>query len=82
MTTCKYCNVKNSGIFDYSCFGCRERALLSEPCKVLRKQMADNMWRNGEVPDWKVEPNCGCKNSCKRRQLAKKQIKDKQNAYY
>lgn len=28
--------------------------------------MAQNLARKFEVHDWKVEPNCGCTNKCKR----------------
>lgn len=73
--TCRWCEANNSSLFDYSCLGCRQRALLSEPCKVLRQYMAENMWRYGVIPDWKVEPHCGCKSYCKRRQLTKKELR-------
>jgi hypothetical protein len=75
MTDCKYCNNNCAGTFDYSCFKCRERSLMMEPCKVLRDYMAQSMWRYGVVPDWKREPHCGCKSSCKRRQLTKKELR-------
>jgi hypothetical protein len=71
---CKHCARENCPIFNYKCFGCRERALLYEPCKVLREQMALNMWRYGDVPIWKREPNCGCKYICKRKDLTKKEL--------
>lgn len=71
-TNCKWCEAGHSHIYDYSCFKCRERALLDEPCKVLRKYMAENMWRYGEVPDWKREPHCNCNRNCKRQQLTRK----------
>lgn len=73
--TCRWCEANYNGTFDYSCLTCRERALMMEPCKVLRKYMADNMWRYGEVPDYRKEPHCGCKNQCKRRQLVKQREK-------
>lgn len=62
---------KHWGIYQMTCFGCRERLLLDEPCKTMRQGMAKSMQRWGEVPEWKVEPNCGCKNACKRRQYQK-----------
>ena len=67
---CEYCKKdKENGycpIFNLKCKGCRVRALLSEPCKILRQYMAEDMARKFEVPDWKIEPNCGCTNRCKR----------------
>ena len=75
MSDCRWCQAKHSHIYDYACYGCRQRALLDEPCKVLREYMANNMWRNGEVPEWRIEPNCGCKKSCKRRQLTKRELR-------
>lgn len=71
---CKYCNDDKQHTFDYACYKCREKALLSEPCKVLRKHMAENMWRYGEIPNWKKEPHCNCNRTCKRKQLTKKEI--------
>lgn len=53
-------------IFNLECASCRVRYLLSEPCKILRQYMAENMARKYEVPDWKIEPHCGCINRCKR----------------
>jgi len=62
---CKYCN-SNSGIYEYECNGCRNRILLDEPCKIMRKQLAERIELYGAVADWKTEPNCGCKGECKR----------------
>lgn len=70
--SCKWCDLKHSHVYNYSCIGCRQRALLDEPCKILRQHMAENMWRFGDIPEWKVEPNCGCTNRCKRVQLTRK----------
>jgi len=70
---CKYCQRKDSPTYDYGCIRCRERALIHEPCKVLREHMALNMWKYGEVPEWKRKPHCGCTNLCKRKQLTKKE---------
>ena len=39
---------------------------MSEPCKIMRKQIADNIIKYGEVPEWRIEPNCGCNNQCQR----------------
>lgn len=68
--TCEHCAyAEQKGfcpVFNYYCDGCRLRALLAEPCKLLRKYMAEDMARRFDVPNWKVEPNCGCKNVCKR----------------
>lgn len=72
LSECRWCKAKHSHVYDYSCPQCRQRALLAEPCKILRKHMAENMWRYGDVPEWKVEPHCGCKNHCKRVQLTRK----------
>jgi len=55
------------GLFDMKCSGCRERLLMSEPCKVMREQMAKSMLKWGDAPDWKKEPSCGCYTRCKRK---------------
>lgn len=62
---CKYCHT-SSGIYEYECNGCRNRILLDEPCKIMRKQLAERIQLFGVVEDWKREPNCGCKGECKR----------------
>lgn len=70
MDNCDYCaDAFEKGfcpIFDLNCAKCRFRYLISEPCKLLRQYMAQNLARKFEVHDWKVEPNCGCTNKCKR----------------
>ena len=70
MDTCKYCDDANDKglcpIFDLNCAGCRLRYLLSEPCKILRQYMAEDMSRRFTVPDWKVKPHCECKVHCQR----------------
>lgn len=67
---CGYCEqakIKpHCGTFDLKCPTCRVRFLLSEPCKVLRQYMAEDMARKFDVPEWQIEPNCGCKHRCKR----------------
>jgi hypothetical protein len=40
--------------------------LLDEPCKILRKALAERIQLWGEISDWKTEPHCGCKAECKR----------------
>ncbi|CAB5225471.1 hypothetical protein UFOVP746_21 [uncultured Caudovirales phage] len=62
---CKYCSAQ-SGIYEYECNGCRNRMLLDEPCKILRKALAERIQLWGEISDWKTEPHCGCKAECKR----------------
>ena len=68
---CSYCATaktdKYFGEYTMRCYGCRERLLLTEPCKLMRKAYADRMRRWGIVPDWNIEPNCGCFKGCKRR---------------
>jgi hypothetical protein len=41
---------------------------MDEPCKLLRKALAERIELWGEVHDWKKEPHCGCKGECKRLQ--------------
>lgn len=65
------------GTYHFTCFACRERFLLDEPCKVMRGVYAKSMERWGEVPNWKVEPNCGCGHACKRRQYITKKPEPK-----
>lgn len=62
---CNNC-ANNLGIYDMKCLNCRHRLLMSEPCKIMRKQIADNIIKYGEVPEWRIEPNCGCNNQCQR----------------
>lgn len=70
MQECEYCNEAKERticpIFDLKCEGCRLRYLLSEPCKILRQYMAEDMARRFDVPNWKITPNCGCKATCQR----------------
>ncbi len=69
---CAYAQTKqHHGGYSFTCFGCRERLLHSEPCKMMRETLANMLRKWGDVPDWKVEPNCGCIKSCKRRQYQK-----------
>jgi hypothetical protein len=50
------------------CGRCRTRAAKSEPCKLLRAALVENFERHyGPVEDWKSEPCCDCKTSCKRK---------------
>lgn len=76
--SCGHCK-SASGLYDLNCEGCRERALMDEPCKVLRQQLAERMRYKGmSVPDWKREPSCGCKGNCRRIQNSSV---DKYDAY-
>ena len=69
---CAYAETKQyHGGYSFTCFGCRARLLLSEPCKLMRETLANMLRKWGDVPEWKVEPNCGCMKSCKRRQYQK-----------
>lgn len=71
MIQCNHCeNSKNHeyyGRYAMSCYGCRQRLLLDDPCKVMREVTAKGMEKWGEIPEWKVEPNCGCKSECIRK---------------
>jgi tRNA(Ile2) C34 agmatinyltransferase TiaS len=62
---------KFHGGYSFTCFKCRERLLLDEPCKMMREMLSITLRKWGEVPQWKVEPNCGCAKACKRRQYQK-----------
>lgn len=62
---CPNC-AKQGGIYDMKCPNCRHRILMSEPCKVLRKQIADSIIKYGQVAEWRTIPNCGCQGECKR----------------
>ena len=71
MTDCRDCDLAKSGVhgtYQLKCFKCRERFLLAEPCKLLRQILANGITKYGDLPEWKVEPSCGCKNHCERRQ--------------
>lgn len=58
-----------------TCFNCRERLLMDEPCKLMRQTYAKTLEKWGEVPEWKKEPNCGCLHACKRRQYIQQDAK-------
>lgn len=64
MTNCKSCNT--IAIYDMTCPLCRNRILMDEPCKYLRKQIAGSIRKYGELGDWMVKPHCGCLEKCKR----------------
>lgn len=70
MIECDYCKrAEQKGfcpVFKLQCESCRVRWLLSEPCKIIRQYMAESLARTMDVPNWKIEPNCGCKYRCKR----------------
>jgi len=69
---CAHAKAKqHHGGYSFTCFGCRQRLLLDEPCKMMRETLANMLRKWGDLPDWKVEPNCGCMKSCKRRQYQK-----------
>ena len=73
--TCEYC-AKDSPIFELKCYGCRDRLVMVEDCKVLREQVAKQIDKDlGFLPNYKREPNCGCKTVC----LRKSRIKCNQN---
>ena len=64
MTDCKSCNT--IAIYDMTCPLCRNKILMDEKCKYLRKQLADRVRRYGGIGNWQIEPHCGCSNKCKR----------------
>lgn len=64
MTDCKSCNT--IAIYDMSCSKCRNKILMDEPCKYLRKQLADRIKKYGELGEWQRQPHCGCSQKCKR----------------
>lgn len=72
---------KHYPIFNLNCFECRRRYLLSEPCKMFRQEMVKQMWMYDKIPEWKVEPSCGCKGKCKRLMTGKKLLIEK-DAFY
>ena len=41
---------------------------MDEPCKIMREILAQGIKKWGELPEYKVDPNCGCKFACERRQ--------------
>lgn len=70
---CEWCNAakeKPHGRYSFGCAGCRERALMDEPCKLVRKALAARIILWGDIPDWQRDPSCGCRNRCKRRESA------------
>lgn len=70
--TCEHCE-KNSPIFDLHCYGCRDRIVMMEDCKLLREQTAKYIDEKfGFLPDYKREPNCGCTKFCLRKSRIKK----------
>ena len=70
--TCDYCE-KDNGTFDLHCNGCKNRVVMGQPCKILRKQMAEDIERVwGFLPEYEREPNCGCERVCKFKQRIKK----------
>ena len=69
---CVYAKTKQyHGGYSFTCYGCRQRLLLKEPCKMMREMLSFSLRKWGNVPEWKIEPNCGCIKSCKRRQYQK-----------
>ena len=69
---CKDCELAEihgiRGTFTLRCIGCKERMLMDEPCKIIREVLAQGMTKWGDLPEYKKEPNCGCKYTCQRRQ--------------
>lgn len=57
------------GLFNITCAACRTALAQHEPCKVLRKQMVEDMEKWGDTPDWQLGAACGCKKACKRLQV-------------
>lgn len=65
---CQNRGTEYGGLFNIACPDCRRAIALSEPCKIVRKQMVDGMldkW--GDTQGWQDEPHCGCEKVCKRR---------------
>lgn len=75
MDKCKDCELAQvhgiHGIYSLKCEGCRLRILMDEPCKIMREVLAKGITRWGELPNYKIEPSCGCKFTCQRRQSTK-----------
>ena len=63
--------------YSFTCFDCRQRFLLNESCKLMREIYSKSMERWGESPKWKVDPSCGCKGYCVRRQWASNSKQEK-----
>lgn len=59
------------GIYNLKCRGCRDRMIVNESCKIHREIVYKGLLKYGECGEWKIEPNCGCTNRCKRRQSSK-----------
>ena len=56
---------------------------MNEPCKLYRETLAKMLEKyGGDVPDWKREPSCGCKQSCKRRQYIRQGQTDQKMVRY
>jgi hypothetical protein len=69
--TCEYCE-KGGGTFNLYCDGCKNRLVMGQPCKIVRKQMAEDIEaRWGFLPDYQREPHCGCEKFCKFKQRIK-----------
>lgn len=78
---CQLCK-QPTGLYDLNCEGCRERALIDEPCKLLRQQLAERMqYKRMTVPNWMREPSCGCKGQCKRMRNIKTEKYDANTPY-
>ncbi len=72
--TCELCQ-QNSPIFELKCSGCRDRMVMVEDCKLIRKWTAQQIEKDlGFLPDYKREPNCGCTEFC----IRKSRIKNEQ----
>ena len=71
--TCEKCD-KNSPVFNLQCTGCRDRLVMGIDCKVLREIEAKYLdMKFGFLPDYKREPNCGCKTICLRKSRLREQ---------
>lgn len=65
---CEKAKTQISGIYHFTCEGCRTRFIQAEPCKYLRKVLVDFYRpRYGEFPAWQEGKNCGCERICKRK---------------
>jgi len=53
-------------VFDFNCKICRDRFIITEPCKSYRKSLADHLSKRWSEFDYKKEPSCGCLRKCKR----------------
>jgi hypothetical protein len=69
--TCEYCE-KKGGTFNLHCDSCKNRLVMGQPCKIARKQMAQDIeFRWGFLPNYQREPHCGCERVCKFKQRIK-----------